>query len=147
MVAVPIFSSIPLYEREMKKIIFATCMLFTVTPSFAGEISLVKVRNQKFEIVKVINDKASLQLFERIWKTKRKVKSSVAPQWLYKIDIEGKGHGDRWLYDPGGYVQVLSKAKVPIYEIPTPDPFNQLIGTHNKGVVPDAAKGTAPHAP
>jgi hypothetical protein len=119
----------------MKKIIWITWMLLSAAPSFAGEISRVTVRNQNFEIVKVINDKVSLQLFEEIWKTKAKLTSSVTPQWLFKIDIEGKRYGDRWLYDPRGYVSVLSKAKVPVYNIPVPDSFNQLIGTHNQTAI------------
>ncbi len=102
----------------MKKIFFTICTILLAVRSHAGELSCVTVRNQNFEIIKVINDEASLKLFTGIWKTREKLKTSVAPQWLFKIDIEGKGYGDRWLYDPRGYVHVLSKLKVPIYKIP-----------------------------
>jgi hypothetical protein len=121
----------------MKKLIWMSWLLFLATPSFAGEISQVIVRNQNFEIVKVVDDKISLQQFEEIWKSKTKVKTPVAPKWLLKLDIEGKGHGDRWFYDPQGYVQVLSKAKVPIYRIPAFVTLNNLIGTHNQEDAPD----------
>lgn len=114
-----------------------TWLLFLATESFAGELSQVIVRNQKFEIVKIIDDKESLQKFEKIWKTKTKMKAPVAPKWLFKLDIEGKYHGDRWFYNPQGYVQVLSKAKVPVYRIPASVTFNNLIGTHNQEDPPD----------
>jgi hypothetical protein len=121
----------------MRKIILILLAILLATQSIAGEISRVTVRNQNFDIVKVINDKAVLQQFEMIWNTRAKLKSSVNPQWLYKIDIEDKGRGDRWLYDPSGYVQVLSKAKVPLYKIPAPNSFNQMIGAHNQAARPD----------
>lgn len=122
---------------KMKIIIWMTWLLFLSTASIAGEISQVIVRNQKFEIVKVIDDKESLQQFEEMWKSKIKVKTPVGPKWLLKLDIEGKGNGDRWFYDPRGYVQVLSKAKVPVYKIPAYETFNRLIDTHNQKDAPD----------
>lgn len=121
----------------MIKLIWVTWLLFLATASFAGEISQVIVRNQKFEIVKVIDDKTSLQQFEEIWKTKTKMKAPVTPKWSFKLDIEGKGYGDRWFYDSQGYVQVLSKAKVPVYKIPASITFNSLIGTHSHEDAPD----------
>lgn len=107
-------------------------ILLTVVAASAGDISLVSVRNKDFQVVKVINDQKSLQQFEKAWKEKKKTKNPPHPNWLYKIDIEGKGYGDRWLYDPSGLVQVLSKIKTPIYGIPDAESFNKLIGTHNQ---------------
>jgi hypothetical protein len=46
----------------------------------------------------------------------------------YKIDIRREDRGGRWLYDPVGFVQVLSKRKTPVYRLPSPGAFNKLLG-------------------
>jgi hypothetical protein len=133
----------------MKMKLLAMLMLLFAGPSSANEISHITVRNHNFEIVKVIDDKVSLQLFEQTWETKVKLKPSTPPAWLFKIDISREeGRGGRWLYDPtSGYVTLLSKLKVPIYKIPALNSFNKLLGIHNNGVVAEAVKGPAPHTP
>ena len=122
------------YEDKVKKTILTASILIllTVVTASAGDISLVSVRNKDFQVIKVINDQKSLQQFEKAWKEKKKTKNPSHPNWLFKIDIEGKGHGDRWLYDPSGLVQVLSKIRTRIYEISDAESFNKLIGTHNQ---------------
>lgn len=117
----------------MKKInlILLTLIIIGAVVSSAGDITKVSVRDKNFAVVKVIKDHKLLQQFENTWKEKKKLKNLPLPQWLYKIDIEGKGYGDRWLYDPAGFVQVLTKAKTPVYHIPDTESFNKLIGTHN----------------
>ena len=116
----------------MKKIILTLLILLVAVSAASGsDISHVSVRNKNFEVVKVIKDQQSLQQFEKAWKEKKKIKNSPLTQWLYKIDIEGKGYGGRWLYDPTGYLQVLSKVKTPVYRISDAESFNKLIGAHN----------------
>lgn len=121
------------YEEEMKKIILTalTMILASGVGAAAGDASRVKVWDKNFQVIKVIDDQISLLQFEKAWKEKKKMKNPPHPRWLYKIDIAGKGYGDRWLYDLNGLVQVLSKAKTPIYIIPNAESFNKLIGAHN----------------
>ena len=107
------------------------CILLWAANAFAGDVSKVTVRNSDFQVIKTLNDKEPLEEFSKIWGSKQVYNGSEIPQWLYKLDIEQKGHGNRWLYDPKGYVQVLSKARVPVYVLP-PEPFNKLIGAHNQ---------------
>jgi hypothetical protein len=104
---------------------------YAPTISHAGEISEVTVRNAEFEIINVLKDPESLRQFEALWKKKKKLDTSINTKWLYKIDIMGKDHENRWLYSPEGYVKVLSKAKVPTYAISSLNEFNKLIMGEN----------------
>lgn len=112
--------------------------------SLAGEISKVTVLNHEFEVINVLDDSKSLQHFEALWGKKTKSNTPNDTKWIYKIDIAGKGHGDRWLYSPLGYVRVLSKAKVPTYAISSPDEFNNLLGVTNKSLKRGGQKTPAP---
>jgi len=114
----------------MRKIIFVILILLVAEVASAGYISRISVRNNNFEVVKVIKDQQSLQQFEKAWKEKKVIKTTQLTQWLYKIDIEGEGYDDRWLYDPSGYVRVLSKVKTPVYRLSDAESFNKLVGAH-----------------
>lgn len=119
----------------MNKIITAilfSFILLTPVISIAGEISKVSIRNEHFEIIAVLKDSKSIQSFEAIWNKKTKLSSPVKSRLLYKIDIEGKNHSDRWLYSPEGFVILLSKAKTPTYKISSVDEFNKLIQIPDK---------------
>ncbi len=81
--------------------------------SLAGEITSITVRDSNFEILKDLRDVKSVSSFKSYWNRKTKMSDDVRMKPLYKIDIQP---GDRWLHDPAGYVRVLSKARVPIYQ-------------------------------
>jgi len=83
------------FQRNTLQIFLMTLMFFSTTPSFADEISSVTVRTQNFEVVKVVNDKESLQQFEKLWQSKTKLKSTTPKKWIFKIDIKSKGHSVR----------------------------------------------------
>lgn len=46
---------------------------------------------------------------------------------LYKISIYRHGLSVRWLYDPAGFAQVLSKAKKPVYRLQSVADLNALL--------------------
>ena len=105
-------------------IIFLT---FSPIIARANEISKVIVRNKEFVIINVIEKSEALNQFEALWNKKEKLNSPTDAKLIYKIDITSKNRSTRWLYSPEGYVKVLSKAKVPTYQITSPDQFNKLV--------------------
>lgn len=127
----------------MTSLALVACVLLSSTPTGPGELTGVTLRNQDFEVVKVISDQAALQAFERSWKAKTTSTPPATPRWTYKLDLAGKGARARWLYDPAGYVQVLTEAKSPIYAIPNPEAFRELVGAKAQ-VAPEGPKPLAP---
>ena len=104
---------------------FIIGVLLLPATSLAGEISSVTIRDKNFAVIKVLSDETSMPSFNGYWNKKAKMTDDVPMKPLYMIDIPP---GHRWLYDPAGYVRVLSKAKVPIYQISSPGDFNKLLG-------------------
>jgi hypothetical protein len=102
----------------------------------AGEISEVRVLDYEFRDIKVLSSPIELSEFKELWLKKSVHKPSMV-EWLYKLDISSKGSGgDRWLYHPDGWVQVLTKGPASLYKIPSPESFNKIIGIHNKPLEP-----------
>ena len=92
-------------------------------------ITGVSVRDAEFQVVKVLGP-AELSEFRRHWENKQEVEaalSNVGGQH-FKIDVDRRGAGDRWLYQTTGYVQVLDPWKTPVYKLQDPEAFNRLIG-------------------
>ena len=117
--------------------IFISLLLGVTACSNATEIVLVTVRDNEFRIIKTLSSAAELAEFSELW-SKRQREASMEPfrapvSYPYKIDIEltPKG-GDRWLYDPAGITQVLTKTIVPRYHIDLPERFNALLGIEAK---------------
>lgn len=103
-------------------------LLMTAAPAAAADRSGVTIRNDKFEVIHVVNDRRSVAAFRAIWNAKKKINSrNVVPHWLYKIDLSD---GSRWLYDPSGYAMLASTRKVPLYKISPAGKFNRLIKAH-----------------
>ena len=91
----------------------------------AEEITGITIRDKSFEVINDIRDEKMVLRFQDHWNKKTKIEGETLIAPMYKIDINP---GNRWLYDPAGYVQVLSKAKVPIYKLQSPEEFNTLLG-------------------
>ena len=108
----------------------------------AGEITKVSVWDSEFRQVKVISTESELSKFEELWSKKTK-QDPIKVKWLYKFDIDSKTKGNRWLYHPTGWVQVLSAKKVTVYKLSSPAEFNKLLGIHNTSFNPDAQKQRA----
>ncbi|MBW1811728.1 MAG: hypothetical protein JRJ87_26300 [Deltaproteobacteria bacterium] len=117
----------------MSKKILLGCLgliLSLVMPSksAAQGVSKVSVRDKDFKVVKILEQKNELVEFELIWKKKTKQKNVASLNWFYKLDISKAGKSVRWLYDPAGWVQVLSKKLTPLYRIASRNEFNKLLG-------------------
>ena len=93
----------------------------------AINISEIKVWDKDFNVIRTINQPEVINEIKTIWMAKKKVELPKRPDFLYKIDIVSEGRSTRWLYDPSGYATVLSKAKVPIYQIEEANKFNKII--------------------
>ncbi len=111
----------------MKIFIFSIFILslLGVTVSFAEEIKAVTIRDEKFEVVKKLQSTVEVLAFSEEWHQKIK-QISGDHHWKFKIDIEP---GTRWLFDPEGYVRVLSKnSSASDYKIKSIDAFNKILG-------------------
>jgi hypothetical protein len=107
------------------KLIFILIVVLLPFAARADEITSITIRDKNFEVVNDIRDEKMILRFQNYWNKKTKIVAETRTVPIYKIDINP---GDRWLYDPEGYVQVLSKAKVPIYKLHSPEEFNTLLG-------------------
>jgi len=113
----------------MKRMVPITALIFPLL-AHAGEITKVSVLDSELRQVKVISTESELSQFEELWSKKTK-QDPVKVKWLYKLDIDTKTNGNRWLYHPTGWVQVLSAKKVTAYKLSSPEEFNKLLGIHN----------------
>jgi len=91
-------------------------------------ITGVSVRDDEFQVVKVLAP-AELAEFQRQWEEMVTVEVALpdAGGRHFKLDIDHRIAGGRWLYQTTGYVQLLSKAETPVYKVPNPVAFNRLI--------------------
>jgi hypothetical protein len=86
----------------------------------------VTVWDENYKVVHVLNGHKEVSAMQSIWLKRKKIKSAkIVPRWKYKIDLPDS---TRWLYDPRGYLQILSPQEQPLYKIPSVDEFNRLIG-------------------
>jgi hypothetical protein len=102
-------------------------------------ITAVTVRDADFNVVKVLSAD-EVPRFEELWTTKTEAGASLEDVGgsHYKLDIESKDSGDRWLYQSTGHVQVLSTKGASVYRIRDPSRFNELIGAerdHDPGIL------------
>jgi len=96
----------------------------------ANQITKVSVRDARFKEIKVL-DAAELAEFETHWQRRKPVEVSLTSVGgdHYKLDIEHRNSGARWLYQTTGYVTALTVKKGrPVYRIPDANAFNKLIG-------------------
>jgi len=92
-------------------------------------IAGVSIRDDQFQVVVNLTP-AELSQFQQQWEDKKVVEVTLSDVGgrHFKLDIDYRRTRDRWLYQTTGYVQVLSKAKTPVYKVPNPKAFNRLIG-------------------
>ncbi len=113
------------------KLIFILVVVLLPVSARADEIISITIRDKNFEIINEIRDEKMLLRFQDHWSKKTKIAAETPTALIYKIDINP---GNRWLYDPAGYVQVLSKAKVPVFKLHSPEEFNRLLGIPGKKI-------------
>jgi hypothetical protein len=85
------------------------------------------VLNADFQIVNTLTRPEDLAAFARLFRTKLVAAPAGALSWSHKLDVRNERSSARWLYDPRGFLQVLTKAKVPIYKVPEAEKFRALL--------------------
>jgi hypothetical protein len=110
-------------------ILCAAIAVLAAVPEARADKSGVTIRNDKFEVIKVLTKRKDTSAFQTIWKQKKQTSASLVLDWSYKIDF---ADGSRWLYDPRGYAMLVSTKHVPLYRIPQPGRFNALLGAKRK---------------
>lgn len=99
----------------------------------------VRILNAKFLTHANLTQERDTAAFDRHWTAKRSVAAPVNPRWIYKLDVRRPGGASsRWLYDPSGYVVLLTKARTPVYQIDDVRSFNALISAQD-GTATDVA--------
>jgi hypothetical protein len=97
-----------------------------MTSATAAGTTTVTVRDAEFRELRTITSARELALFDKLWSARAEdTESTLRP--LYKISIFRNGRSMRWLYDPAGLAQVLSKAKKPMYRLRSVDDLNALL--------------------
>jgi hypothetical protein len=114
------------YWSLMLKRLLALTLLQPVS-AFAQDISKVSVLDQNFQLVKTLTSARDLAAFDELWSGKTVQESALGSGFLYKIDIHRGGRSVRWLYDPAGFLKVLSKSRTPVYGLSARQAFNRLL--------------------
>jgi hypothetical protein len=94
----------------------------------AEDVIRVTVFDAEFRPIRTITSAPDLAVFSELWAARVKESANAAMRPDYKIDIQSNRRSDRWLYDPVGVVQALSKKKTPVYRLSSPAAFNELLG-------------------
>jgi hypothetical protein len=118
-------------RMRLCKFITLACGMATVWPLSAAAVDVtgVTVLNAQLQSIRTIASVSDLAVFSRLWATRVKVNASTSVRPGYSIVIQhGDRRSERWLYDDAGIVQVLSIWKTPVYRLPSPTEFNQLLG-------------------
>jgi hypothetical protein len=112
---------------------FVASLVLTVWMPFPfnrkiDQVIVRDVRNADSSIVRTIVSAEELESFRALWSTRKKLPPDTPMHVQYKFTILSGGRSDSWLYDPSGLTQVLTKARTPVYRLPSPEAFNRLIG-------------------
>jgi hypothetical protein len=107
-----------------------------------GGIVKVTVRDQNFQIVRVLASEADLAAFRALWSALIEVDLrswTPAPgQPHHSLIIEwsgrdGRARSSHWFYHPGGFVNLLAILPAiwvaPLYRTPDPDAFEAMLRT------------------
>ena len=105
-----------------------------------GRIVKVTVRDQDFQLVRVLDSHLELVAFRALWAGVVEVdRGSYTWQHghpYYRLALQSIGLGGRtgtasWFYFPGGYLKLLAVVRAiwvgPLYQTPTPDAFEALL--------------------
>ena len=108
----------------------------------------VTVRDQNFQIVRVLASESDLAAFRALWSALVEVDpGSWTPepaQPHHSLIIEwsergGRARSSHWFYHPGGFLNLLAILPAiwvaPLYRTPDPDAFEALLGGRRTDVV------------
>ena len=119
----------PPLERDFWSLVL--CM----TSATAAGTTTVAVLDSEFREVRTITSAQELALFDRLW-SDRTAQKETTLRPLYRVSIYRNGRSVRWLYDPVGLAQVLSKAKKPVYRLQSVDDLNALLAISSRANQP-----------
>jgi len=85
-------------------VIFA---LFIALVADAEEMTKVSVLDAQLRRVKVLSTETELAEFTKLWSKKSGEYPSTKVEWSFKLDIESKSKGERWVYHPAGWVRIF----------------------------------------
>jgi len=93
-------------------------------------VDRVTVRGPNFEVVRTIDDPASLTRFAELWRTRQKTKAgpTESSEYPFKLDIAANYDSGRWLYHPDGFTKVLSATSGNVYLVDDVAAFNAVLG-------------------
>lgn len=128
---------------DTRKITLWLCTVTTVGCSARQPITQVTVRDREFAIVKTVTQARDLTPFARAWENKEEVDPPPEQAWEYKIDIRRGDEGQRWLYDPTGWISPLAVKGRTFYRIEEVSAFNAALGVPNKPADPTPKDGAA----
>ncbi|MFC1884937.1 hypothetical protein ACFL2O_09205 [Thermodesulfobacteriota bacterium] len=117
----------------MKKIGYIFLILFFIFFLSAcfeenKKVTSVRVFNSNHELIIEFDSDSDLRKIEEIWKSMKEVKTDIKRTDLpFKIIMLTTNGSIHWDYNSDGYCMLLSKAKVPVYQIEKYKEFNQMI--------------------
>ncbi len=101
----------------------------------------VTVRDKEFRIVRELTAQRDLAGFRELWSGMAEFDPTswppAATRAHYKLDVQwtgrdGRLHSSRWLYHPGGFVNLVAIWPAiwvaPLYRMPTPDALETTFG-------------------
>jgi hypothetical protein len=106
---------------------FLALVLLLPGSVLAQDIARVSVRDGNFALVKTLTSAPDLAAFDALWSGKTVREPASRSEFIYKIVVERGGRSVSWLYDPAGFLQVLSAGRTPVYGISEPQAFNRLL--------------------
>jgi predicted double-glycine peptidase len=88
----------------------------------------ITIRDNNFEILRIIDDPGQLAKARKQWNTLVRIKEPPNTNWTHKIDIESSSRflNDRWLYNKEGYIARLNYQLKPMYKVSDVKLFNEI---------------------
>jgi hypothetical protein len=122
---------IPRFKHPIMKvfIIILTMNLYAVENGYSmdNEIVTIKVLDAKFKTINDISDSLEIKALNKFWHNKFIFTKNKEIDFKFKLDISFNSKKQRWLYDPLGFVRLLTKSRSVIYEINNPPNFAKVI--------------------
>jgi hypothetical protein len=109
-------------------------LLLLLTGTFAcnEEFQEVQVIGPNGQTIRVLRDPSELRILSENWRQRQEKEKPSDIPWIYHVNVRQGKHWTTWLYHPDGWMQVLTKKRVPTYNILSPAMVNNLLGTHDK---------------
>jgi hypothetical protein len=96
-----------------------------------GQFQEVQVLDWNGEAIRVLRDPSELQILAQHWSQREEKEKPTDIIWTFHVNIRQGKHWTTWLYHPDGWMQVLTKQRVPTYKMSEPETVNRLLGIHN----------------